>query len=104
MPYCERNPPLFRLSPAPNPVTQISRLTPVSSIAVTRTRVASENSRNGEDHFRTGGDAKRLNDRIVPASTRTTASIQRITGNLLQIGMADRNAFAAERAGAHLVT
>jgi hypothetical protein len=39
------NPHLLRLFPAPNPVTQINRLTPVCSIAVTRMRVAIENNR-----------------------------------------------------------
>jgi rubredoxin len=35
------------LSPAPNPVTQINRLTPISCIAATKMRVASENKRIG---------------------------------------------------------
>ena len=37
-----RIPPRPRLSPAPRPVTQIKRLTPLVSIALTRTRVAAE--------------------------------------------------------------
>src|SRR6516225_2422455 len=46
-PPLKRTPPLPRLSPAPRPVTQIKRLIPASSIAVTSTWVAFEKSRVG---------------------------------------------------------
>ena len=58
-----------------------------------------------EDHLRTGGNAKRLNDRVHTGERlRHCASIQRITRNLLQIGMADGDPTRRTRQRAHLVT
>src|SRR6516165_7209140 len=96
----ERNPPLPRLSPAPRPVTQIKRLTPASSIAVTSTWVAFEKSLVGSKMI--SGPAETPSDWMtasIPVSARQRdASADAATTQTYRDGGAGRRIVGARTA------
>src|SRR5262249_39000606 len=76
----------------PKPVTQISRSTSVSSIAVTSTRVAFEKPRRLEDDFGPGQNPERLYDDTVPAQRAPPCGLrERVPALFSKLGAANRN-------------